>query len=247
MRVLECLARRAEPMPLSDIAESVEANKSTVSRMLETLKHHGYVQQEGRRGSYRAGLKVLTLSANIFDRMLLPRKAGPFMYELGEESGCEIFLAAATQGRAVIISVYYPKGRRICDVGSFGHESSFYCTALGKVVAAFQPRETIHQLIRSETLVRRTEQTMTDRNRLLEEYNAVRETGRGFSRYENSPDTFGTAAPIRNHEGRVIAALGLAAPKSRAEEHGEGHFADMLATGAERISFALGYAAESMV
>ncbi len=247
LNVLECLAHNAEPMALSEIVKEVGGNKSTLFRMLETLKKYGYVEQETHRGRYRAGLKVLRLSADILHRMELPKKSGPYMHKLAEETGCDIYLAANNSGKAIMISVTFPGGKRRTDLGSIGHESPFWFTAMGKCIAAFQDTETVNALFNSETLYKNTPHTITDRDVLLEQFESIRSEGIAYTRYENSEATYGIAVPVRNYEGEVIAALGLAVNKARVEKEGEEDFIEKLKEYGEQLSFALGYASEKLI
>lgn len=247
LNVLECLAFRAEPMTLSEITEEVGGNKSTIFRMLETLRKYGYVEQETHRGRYRAGLKVLRLSTNILHRMELLNKAGPYMHTLGDETGCDIYLAADSNGRAIQISAYFPGGRRRTDLGSTGNENKFWYTAMGKCIASFQSPEIINKLFSHTAVVKKTPHTITDRNEILAQFEEIRNSGIAYTRYENSEQIFGIAVPVRNFEGEVIAAIGLAVNKSRIEKEGEERFAEKLKEYGEQLSFALGYASEKLI
>jgi DNA-binding IclR family transcriptional regulator len=58
LRLLEFLARSAEPMGLSELARQFEASKATLYRHLQTLAHHGFVRQEAATLRYTAGIAV---------------------------------------------------------------------------------------------------------------------------------------------------------------------------------------------
>lgn len=246
LNILETLAGRAEPMTVGEVAEMTDTNPSTAFRMLETLKHRGYAEQEHMRGDYRAGLKVLELSAEILHRMELRRKAGPYLHSLSETTMCDSYLAAANSGRALMIMTCFPRGKMQSGLGSIGHVNSFYCTAMGKLIAAFSPEQTTADLV-SEKLTPVTPSTITDRDVLSREYQKIRETEISHSRYENAPDTYGIAVPVRNFEGEVIATLGLAVPRKKEEKYGIEKYEEILRETGEQISFALGYAAERLV
>lgn len=247
LKVLECLAERAEPMVLGDIVKEVGGNKSTVYRMLETLKSRGYIEQEEKRGMYRAGLKVLELSSEILNRMELRKIAGPYLHELAKRTSCDVYLSAGRNGKAVIISDYHPGGRKQSDIGTIGSMNSFYFTASGKLLAAFLPEEEVELLIKETTLEQRTPSTITDISRLRKEFAIIRDTGVGYSRYENSREVFALAVPVRNYKGSVIAALGIAVPRKREEKKGFESFEHELIEIGKQLSFALGFGAAELV
>ena len=246
LKVLEVLAGHAEPMTVGEIAEETDTNPSTVFRMLETLKQRGYAEQEHMRGDYKAGLKLLELSAEILHRMELRKKAGPYLYSMSEQTMCDSYLAAANNGRALMIMTCFPKGKMQSGLGSIGHISSFYYTAMGKLIAAFGS-EKLQKILLKEKLTPVVPATITDKKTLLKEYKKIRDTELSYSRYENAPDTYGIAVPVRNFEGEIIAALGLAVPRKKEEKYGIEKYEDILRETGEQLSFALGYAAGKLV
>jgi DNA-binding IclR family transcriptional regulator len=247
LRVLECLSATAEPMSVGEIAQEIGTNPSTAYRLLDTLKKRGYIEQEYNRADYRAGLRVLQLSANILNKMELRRKAGPYLHALSEKTDCDIYLAAANNGQAVMIMTYHPGGRMRTELGSIGSVSSFYYTAMGKCIAAFSPEETVKDFLASEPLAKRTEHTITSKQKLMAEYKTTRETGLSRSRYENSPDIHGIAVPVRNYEGEVVASLGLALTIGRDTKERMDEYEQALRESGEQLSFAIGYAAAQLV
>ncbi len=247
LNVLECLAGRAEPMSVGQIASAINAPSSTVYRILETLKVRGYVQQEQNRGDYSAGLRVLGLSAEILNRMELRRKAGPYLHRLTEESGCSAYVAAASNGNAVMIMTYHPGGKVSAALGEIGTVNSCQCTAMGKLVAAHLSSDEQLTLLEETELVAKTPDSIINRQILKKEWDKTLTSGIGHSRYENSTNIHGIAVPVCNYEGTLIAALGLAVPRSLDVKHGIEHFEELLRNYGEQLSFALGYAAETFV
>jgi len=241
LEALECLANRAEPMGLAEIVDELGGSKSTVYRVLETLREKGYIEQERRKGAYRAGLKVLELSSSILLKMELRKRGGPYVHRLAEKTGCDAYLAAESGGRAIMVMVLYPKGRQNGGTAGLGLASSFCYTAIGKLLAAHLPEETLDNLLAEAVLEARTPHTITDKEKLRKEYEKIREHSFAESRYENSKDIYGIAVPVRNFEGAVVAALGLAVPRRKAEKKGMDLFSAELRRAGEELSFALGY------
>jgi DNA-binding IclR family transcriptional regulator len=234
-------------MSVGAIATEVDAPSSTVCRILETLKARGYVEQGRNRGDYSAGLRVLGLSAEILNRMKLRRKAGPYLRALTEKSGCSVFLAAASNGKAVIVMTDHPGGLIQASVGEIGTVNSCQYTASGKLIAAFLPDEEQERLLNETVMERRTIRTIMSKSALRSEWIKTEKSGIGRTEYENSIDLYGIAVPVRNFEGTLIGALGLVVKRKNVTEIGIDHFERLLFEHGEQLSFALGYAAETLV
>ena len=59
-RVLELLAGAREPQGVTEIAQTLQLEKSSISRLLKSLSELGYVLQGSRRGQYQVTTKNIT-------------------------------------------------------------------------------------------------------------------------------------------------------------------------------------------
>ena len=84
-----------------------------------------------------------------------------------------------------------------------------HCTSTGKVLLAHAPEGVREELIAGD-LVRVTPRTLADAASLRPELDRIRERGYAVSRDEMEIGITSMAAPIRDPDGRVVAALGLA-------------------------------------
>lgn len=94
-----------------------------------------------------------------------------------------------------------------------GDRAPSHCVATGKALLAFNP-EAVERL-EGRQLPRFTGRTITDHDRLARELARTRERGFSVNRHEYREDIVGIAAPIRSHEGYVVAALGISGPAYR--------------------------------
>jgi DNA-binding IclR family transcriptional regulator len=85
---------------------------------------------------------------------------------------------------------------------------------MGKAITAFQDRALADRILEVYGLSRRTEHTITDRARLFEEFDAIRQTGVSCDREESILGGICYSAAIRNG-GQVVAALSLSTPVVR--------------------------------
>jgi DNA-binding IclR family transcriptional regulator len=95
-----------------------------------------------------------------------------------------------------------------------GGRAPLHCTAVGKVLLAFQPEEYVKQVI-ERGLAAHTSRTLTRREQVLEMLAEVRQRDYAIDDEESESGLRAIAAAVRNHTGAVIAALGVAAPVQR--------------------------------
>jgi DNA-binding IclR family transcriptional regulator len=107
----------------------------------------------------------------------------------------------------------------IQHVGWQGRRTPFYCTSAGKVLAASLSSEELDYLFRTQDLTAFTQQTITQREKLLEELALVREQGYALNIGELDNHHHAVAVPIHWRGGDlVVAALGVVGPAFRFTE-----------------------------
>ena len=87
-------------------------------------------------------------------------------------------------------------------------------TALGKAILAHTPRERVEQILDQHGLPQITENTITDRQELLDELEAVRERGFAIDDEERISGIWCIGAPIKSDD-RVLGAVSVSGPTSR--------------------------------
>jgi DNA-binding IclR family transcriptional regulator len=104
--------------------------------------------------------------------------------------------------------------RAIRMAAAVGARAPLHCTAVGKVLLAFQAPDYVQEVI-ERGLVSYTSRTLTRRDAVLAMLEEVRLREHAVDDEESESGLRAIAAPVRNHAGSVIAALGVAAPVQR--------------------------------
>lgn len=211
--LLEYLARSGQPRGLTEIATQVGGPKATIHRLLATLRSRGYIAQDPRSMAYSVGIRCFeigSLWAKDFD---LRAVAAPHLAHLNEVTGETVHLAVYDQGDAV----YVEKIESSFDVvpkTHIGGRSPAAQVATGRVLLAHQPTEEIRAQI-ATPLRAYTPQSLTDPDELQALLNEVRVNGYAVNHDSFRPGVGGIAAPVRDHTGAVVAAVGLCLPEHR--------------------------------
>jgi DNA-binding IclR family transcriptional regulator len=207
--VLDALADGSVELGTNEIARRTGINASTVSRLLATLAHAGFVEHVAETGRYRLGIRLLELGNAVLARLDLRDVAGPHLAALVEETGETATLSAPSEHDAVTID-FVQSDSSVQSVARLGRPSVAHATAVGKTMLAFGRAE-----LPRGPLTAYTDRTITDRELLAAEIARVRESGLAEALGEREDDLNAIAAPVWDSRGALAAILGIQGPAPR--------------------------------
>ena len=238
--ILEILLQHGSSMHMTEISEKLGLYPSTIHRILDTLKHRGYVEQDSHTQKYQLGLKVLELGMAKLHQMDLVREATPYLKELVNQCNETVHLGVLEAGEVLYLAKE-ESSQTIRMISYVGKRAPLHCTSLGKVLLAYLSAEERKKILGGEVLPRLTENTITGKMELEQELDKVREQGFALDREENEKDVHCVAAPIRNYQGEVIAAISISSPIFRLNKNKQNDLKEALVETSKKISKRLGY------
>ena len=231
--ILQVLARRG-PMTVTEIANELNVHKSTIFRLLFTLDARGLVDQNGARGRYQLGYGVVQLAAGATRQRDLSVISRRICESLAEEVGETVDIAINDDNSVLSIDQVIGAAT-MTTVDWVGRRTPLHATGSGKVfLAHMSPTQRDDCL--PATLERFTENTITDRRKLEEHLQTVLDEGYGFTLEEYQIGLAAVAAPIRDIEGHVVAAVGMSGPNFRITPETIPGFAEHVMAAAVEIS-----------
>jgi DNA-binding IclR family transcriptional regulator len=234
--LLDALASSDAGLGVNELARRIDVNASTASRLLATLLEAGLVTRTDG-GPYRLGLRLLALSDRVLAQLDVRQLARPLLAALVAQTG-ETATLSVPGGEEAITVDFVPSPSSVVSMAWVGRPSVPHATAVGKVMLAFAPGHEPHG-----ALIRFTERTITDRDALAAELDAVREGGYGEAIGEREADLTAVAVPARGRDGELVAILGLQGPSSRLPAATRRTLREPLLAAAAELSRALGGAA----
>ncbi len=216
LQIMEELDRHGA-LGIREIAQTLGMGKSSVHRMVSTLKHAGWVVENKHTGKNELSYKLFSLGSNVVKRMSHRDFFHREMEKLGQITGENINLGTLFRGEVFHIDKVESTSPIKVDA-SLGTPTSAYNTALGKVLLAQMPEEEVRQLFRNYTFVKTGKNTILSLERLLEELEQVRIQGYARDNEEYAESMICYAVPVRNSDGKAEHALSVAFPKYRYEE-----------------------------
>lgn len=188
-----------------EISDALNIPKSTAYRLLRALRERDYIRHTSPN-SFEVGHRLLTLQGTAERQNRLLQIARPHLRQLSRSTGQTAHLAvlSATQ-LGYVDTVVGQSGLSIYP----SPNSPLHCTALGKVLLAFQPEPLREGAIGHLTLEKRTPNTITSTAALVEHLERVRTLGYALDNEEFNLGVRCIGAPIRNAAGDVIAAISI--------------------------------------
>ena len=241
IRLLTSFSGEEDELGITTLAMRLRLAKSTVHRLATTLTSAGFLEQNAETGKYRLGVALFELGALVRRRMDVANEARPKLRELLEKTGETVQLGIVDQFS--VLYVYEMESRHaIRMAAAVGGRAPLHCTAVGKVLLAFQPAEYVKQVV-ERGLTANTTRTLTRREAVLEMLDEVRQREYSIDDEESETGLRAIAAPVRNHSGAVIAALGVAAPVQRMSKKTMHTCVPSVIDTANAVSARLGYLA----
>ena len=212
LTVLEILAARGVA-GVTEIAAELGVHKSTASRLVSVLESRGFVEQLSDRGKYRLGFGIARLGSALTRHRDLAHEGRAVCEALAADTGETVNLAILDGARVINISEVRGSGAVAVQTW-VGQSTPSHATSSGKVLLAHVPRVDLEALLGSD-LQRYTEHTITDLDRLARELDLVRRRGWDSTVEEYELGLNALAAPVRDHDGTVVAAISMAGPSFR--------------------------------
>lgn len=239
--ILEALADNAEPITLSDLSAKVGLNISTVHRLLATMAEHDFVQQEPETNCYKLGLKVFKIgNAALYD-LDLRALARPFLRELVRLCNETVNLVVL-DGQEVVYIDQVESSNIVKMIARIGGRGPAHATAAGKMLMAGLPARELERLLQDLPLPRLTDKTIASIPELLQELDIIRQAGYSLDLGGTEEHVNCVAAPVFNHEGRVIAAISVSGPSMRVTpEMVENVLVPLVTKAAEAVSHEIGF------
>lgn len=201
---------------VSELSEAVGLSVGTVHTHLATLKDHGFVVQRGT--TYRLGPQLVPLGEYVKHHSELFQAAQPELDKFVEETGECVHLLIENNGQSIFL--YEAFGENA--VGEEYHTSSrivpsgyLHYYAAGKAILSHLSASRVNEIIDDHGLQSVTDETITDRETLLDELMTIRSQGYAVNDEEELRGIRAVGAPVLDDEDRPLGAISMSAPKSR--------------------------------
>jgi DNA-binding IclR family transcriptional regulator len=211
LRLLCEFSRHERSLSAPELARRLDVPRSTVFRLLTTLERMGFVERTEGGRDYKLGMAVLRLGFEYLASLELTEIARPLLERLREEiqySSCLVvrdkrsivYVAKATMPEPFVSSV------------NVGTRLPAHATVLGRVLLQDMTLPQLRELYPEEQLKVYSDSTPKTVRDLFNLVQADRERGYVHEEGFLERGICTVAAPVRDHSGNIVAALGITIP-----------------------------------
>ncbi len=208
LRILDLLGQAQDGLSITELAETLDVDKGSASRLVSTLARYGYAEKDEVTRRHHLGPQVVSLSRSVLTRLPLREAAKPYLRQMMEQTGECAHLAVLAQGKALYIDqVESPATLRVnAQVGTM---NPLHCTALGKVLLAFGD---VDFPVNLDSF---TPHTITDSEILHRHLDEVRGLGYAVDDEEFDQGVRCIAVPVFDFRGKAVGSIGISGPATR--------------------------------
>ena len=235
-RLLEVLARHAQPVALKTLAESCGLHPSTAHRILGALVSDRLVERADP-GSYRLGIRLLELGNLVKAQISVRERALPYMRALHAATGEAVNLSVRRDDEIVYVERTSSDRSHMRVVNIIGARAPLHITAVGKLFLLEDGPEGLRTYSQRTHLPQFTRNTITSAGALERELERIRRSGYAVDNEEAEIGVRCIGAGVRDDSGVLVAGLSVSAPAERMK----GAWSSLVRKTAEDISRAIGY------
>jgi len=214
MAILEAFAPGGVRLTLTEVCRRAGLPLATGHRLVGELTGGGFLERLPD-GSYRVGMRLWRIGAQASAATALRELALPHMEDLYEVTHENVQLAVVSGHKALYLERLRGP-RSVPIVTRVAAELPLHSTGVGRVLLAFAPESFVADVI-AEGLGAYTPNTVTDPDRLRGHLAEVRRTGYAVTNEEMTLGSCSVAAPIRDADGEVLAAMSLVTRRQGAD------------------------------
>jgi DNA-binding IclR family transcriptional regulator len=245
MAILKAFTDGRGEWSATELARSLGLNKTTVFRILSALEREGMVVRTQAGNEYRLGPDAIALGAQALRSNDLRTVARAELEELARRSGETVTLEVLV-GDEVLLVEEITSRYLVGSASEVGTRWPAHATSTGKVLlaavrhgASAGRRDPDSAL--SGRLTSLTPRTISSPRALAAELDRVWKRGYATAIEEIEAGFVAVAAPVRDHEGRVVAAISAGGPRTRLSKERIPGVVALVRAAADAVSRRLGY------
>lgn len=217
LKVIKTFGEGAATLSLSEVANRAAISRASARRLLHTLCDQGYARTDGKL--FWLTPRILELGFSYLSSMEIWSFAQAHMEELVQRVH-ESSSIAVLDGYDIYYVMRVPTRKLLKSTLNIGSSLPAHVVSLGRIQLAALPDDELDHFLDTVKIEQYTRFTITDKAELRR---IIREDGaKGWSVVDRELEEgmCGISVPIRNQHEKIIAAINITLPPSKAAEPG---------------------------
>jgi DNA-binding IclR family transcriptional regulator len=199
---------------ISDISKSVGMLPSKVSRMIRTLEKDGFFRKNSQTGKYSIGIEFFRLGIVYAHYSPLRKIVRPHLEQMARDVNLTAACGVLKDNSVIIIDRVENLNIDLMAVRLVLNLPT-HATSIGRTLLAYLPRVEQDKVLRTVELKKLTPKTAVNLRVIKEKLRAIKKNGYAIDLGETDEDLYSIAAPIKNGDGQIVAAINLTGDKSQ--------------------------------
>jgi IclR family transcriptional regulator, KDG regulon repressor len=214
--VLDLFSFQHPEWGVRQVARTLAIPKSNAHQLLSSLESIGLLHRMVT-GRYRLGFKILTLGQYLLSNTSWRDVAHRALVKLEAQFSQTVQLAVLDGGCLIYVDKILGSNPQavMSSHSNIGQAISPHANALGRVLLASKSWRVVLNTFQPSGLHTHTPHTITDQTAFKTELEQIARRGFALDLEESRSGVCCIAAPIRNHNGDIIAAISLSLHSSR--------------------------------
>jgi IclR family pca regulon transcriptional regulator len=239
LRILNLYCGEKASYSLGEISRSLDINKTSVFRFVNTLCDHGYLQKDGKTRAYTLGIRTIPLAHSFLQKADIVRTIKPYVDEIHKQYDLHVDVGLIQNN-----SIYLVYRRESKDTLAFLHFTAagdLHNLATGKAAMAFMDEAQLAGFLDRPDLRMQPGRSPIDRRAILQELKETRARGYSYNKESFLPGLIAIGAPVFNlHSAKVVGGVSFDSSTARfTMDAFEQQYATLLVELAKKISAAI--------
>jgi len=239
-RLLAAVVDAEGEISVSSLAHRLNLPNSTVHRLLNLLRHEGFVDWRADNHHYVVGAEFIRIATRLLASVETPELARPHLQTLAKHFGETVIFGLYIPDKNALSFSARVEGTHLLQYRLVLHERrSLLWGAAGRAVLAYLPEQIVRDVLADNPKPSHDGQEPPRLEDLEASLRDIRNAGFSISQGQTIEGACGIAAPVFNHHG-VIGCFCMSIPRDRVPGDRGQQIGNAIAEGAAKFSRELG-------
>ena len=239
--VMETIASEQKPLSVTEIAKHLGLTRSSVFRLIYTLRHMGFLEASQDTKEFTLGPRVLNIGFAYLSSKDIIELSRSELERLRDDTGVSSHLAIR-DGREVLYLNCVQNRSGFLSNMNVGVRLPAYATPMGWLLLSELSAKDIRKLFENVKFQKISEHTPDTLEGLLIRVSEAAARGRVVSRGIVEHGGSSVSAPVHNRNGDVVAAIDISGPDTAFDIDAlDDRYVEAVLNAAQQISRKLGY------
>ena len=227
---------------ISKSAKELGINRTTLIRLLHTLREERMIEERDENAGFRLGLGLIGLATESMNGRDVIQVGRPRLAALADRTGLSAHLGVLDGHDVVYLVRESPNAHLVSNVRE-GTRLPAHATTMGRILLAHLPEDEVRALYEGEPMPGYSDKTATSFDALTTQIAADRAAGIAWSAANFEEGIGSCACAVFDHRGRPVAAINVSGPDRIFKQTGAARdqIGDAIKATARDISERLGY------